>query len=106
HFTSSDIDPRVALPGDYAFTASDNGTHSFSGAGTLYTTGAETIAATDTATSSITGSATVNVSALIQATKLSVTTSVSTTTAGNVFSVTITAQDDSGVTATGYRGTV
>jgi hypothetical protein len=106
HFTSSDSDSRVALPGDYTFGAGDNGTHTFSGGVTLYTIGGQTIAATDTLTSTITGSATVNVSPLIQATKFSVATSVSTTTAGNLFSVTVTAQDDNGNTATGYRGTV
>src|SRR5262249_4025557 len=66
----------------------------------------QTITATDSLTPSITGTATVNVSQLIQATKLKVTPSVTVTTAGSAFSVTVTAQDDNGVTANGYRGTV
>jgi hypothetical protein len=51
HFTSSDT--AASLPGDYPFTAADNGTHSFSA--TLNTVGPQSITATDTVTPSITG---------------------------------------------------
>src|SRR5262249_17767161 len=88
-FTSSD--GAAALPSPYVFTALDNGTHTFTNGVTLNTTGSQTVTATDSVIPSITGSAAVNVSALIQATKLVVTPSVSTTTAGNLFSVTVTA---------------
>jgi hypothetical protein len=106
HFTSSDLDSHVVLPGDYTFLPADNGAHTFTNGATLFTTGTQTITATDTFDATINGSATVNVSPLIQATKFAVSTSVSTTTAGNLFSVTVTAQDDNGNTATGYLGTV
>jgi hypothetical protein len=104
NFATSDL--GGTMPGPYAFTATDAGTHTFTGGATLNTTGSQTISATDSVAGTITGSASVNVSQLIQATKFAVTPSVSSTTAGTVFSVTVTAQNDSGATATGYRGTV
>jgi hypothetical protein len=58
-FTSSDQDPGVVLPADYTFTAADNGTHTFSGGATLYTTGDQTITATDTLDNTLTGTLTV-----------------------------------------------
>jgi hypothetical protein len=48
-FRTSDPDPGVVLPTDYTFTASDQGTHTFSGGFTLITPGDQTITATDTA---------------------------------------------------------
>jgi hypothetical protein len=51
HFTSSDT--QAALPGDYTFTASDNGIHTFGAV--LYTVGTQSITATDTVDSTITG---------------------------------------------------
>jgi hypothetical protein len=56
HFTSSDA--AADLPGDYTFTAADNGSHTFSGAVTLKTAGSGSVTATDTASSSINGSQT------------------------------------------------
>ena len=106
HFTTSDQDPGIILPADYSFSAGDNGAHTFTAGVTLNTLGNQTITATDTATAGITGTASVNVSPLIQATHFVVTPSVNTTTAGSVLSVTVTAEDDAGATATGYRGTV
>src|SRR5439155_1174893 len=50
HFTSTD--GLAALPADYAFTAADAGTHTFSV--TLKTAGTKSVTATDAATSSIT----------------------------------------------------
>jgi hypothetical protein len=58
-FTSSDV--AAGLPGNYTFTSTDKGKHSFSV--TLNTTGSQTITATDTVTSSIEGSAGVTVNA-------------------------------------------
>jgi hypothetical protein len=60
-FSTSDRDPNVVLPADYTFTASDQGTHTFSGGFTLITPGDQTITATDTADNTIVGSATVTV---------------------------------------------
>src|SRR5262249_21905522 len=47
HFTSSD--GQAVLPADYTFTATDAGTHTFSGGVTLKTAGSQTVTATDTA---------------------------------------------------------
>jgi hypothetical protein len=58
-FRTTDPDPGVILPADYLFTASDQGTHTFSGAFTLLTPGDETLTATDIA-NGLTGSATVH----------------------------------------------
>ncbi len=57
HFTSTDS--RAVLPANYAFTAADNGVHTFSA--TLKTTGMQSLIATDTVTSSITGKQTITV---------------------------------------------
>ncbi len=57
HFTSSDS--QAVLPGNYTFTAADNGVHTFSA--TLKSAGSQSIVATDTATSTIAGSQTVTV---------------------------------------------
>ncbi|HEY3321297.1 MAG TPA: kelch repeat-containing protein [Planctomycetota bacterium] len=51
HFTSSD--PQAVLPGDYTFTAADQGVQSFSV--TLKTAGTQSITATDTAPTAIAG---------------------------------------------------
>ena len=59
-FTSTDIDPAVVLPSDYAFSPDDQGIHTFVGGFTLITPGDQTLTSTDTA-SGITGSATVTV---------------------------------------------
>jgi hypothetical protein len=60
-FSTTDRDPNVVLPADYTFTASDQGTHTFSSGFTLITPGDQTIAASDTTDNSIVGSATVTV---------------------------------------------
>ena len=91
------------MPANYTFTAADAGVHTFTGL-TLKTAGSQTVTATDTVTSSITGSATVAVSPAAAST-LVVTAPASATT-GAPFSVTVTAKDPYGNTATGYTGTV
>jgi hypothetical protein len=58
-FTTSDQDPQVSLPTAYTFTSTDNGTHTFSGGATLYTSGDQTIIVTDTSDNTITGTLTV-----------------------------------------------
>ena len=60
-FSTSDPDPGVVLPADYTFTASDQGTHTFSSGFTLITPGDQTLTATDTSDTTIVGSATVTV---------------------------------------------
>jgi hypothetical protein len=58
-FSTSDQDPQVTVPANYTFTAADNGTHTFSGGATLYTTGDQTITVTDTLDNTLTGTLTV-----------------------------------------------
>ncbi|MDB5341499.1 MAG: hypothetical protein JWN70_7118 [Planctomycetaceae bacterium] len=54
HFTSSDV--AGIIPGNYTFTTTDSGVHTFSSV-TLKTAGSQNIKATDTASSSLTGTA-------------------------------------------------
>jgi hypothetical protein len=64
-WTTSDVDPGVVVPADYAFTSgagADNGVHTFAGAVILVTPGDQTLTATDTV-SGITGGTTVTVTA-------------------------------------------
>jgi hypothetical protein len=60
-FATTDPDPGVVLPADYAFTPADQGTHTFSGGVTLVTPGDQVVSATDTTDNTIAGSATVTV---------------------------------------------
>ncbi len=57
HFTSSNL--TAALPGNYAFTVADNGSHVFRV--TLNSSGNQTVVATDSIVNSITGQATIAV---------------------------------------------
>jgi S-adenosylmethionine hydrolase len=100
-FTSSDAYPGV-LPGDYSFTAADNGTHTFAGV-TLFSAGAQTLTTQDTANGPITGSATVAVVAAPADHFL--ITSPSTAVSGTPFDVTVTALDPYGNVDTNYAGT-
>jgi hypothetical protein len=102
HFTSSD--PAAVLPADYTFTGSDAGVHKFTGI-VLVTAGSRSVSATDTASASIAGSQSgivVNPGATI----LGVSGLPSPSTAGVAGTLTVTAQDKYGNTATGYLGTV
>jgi subtilisin-like proprotein convertase family protein len=105
HFSSSDPAAGVQLPADYTFTAPDQGRHTFPGGVTLQTAGSQTVTVTDIVTGSVTGSATVSVVAPAPATRLALSVP-SGTTAGSAFSITVTALDANGNTATGYTGTV
>jgi hypothetical protein len=99
HFTSSDA--KAVLPADSTLTT---GVGTFSV--TLKTAGTQSIKATDTVTSTITGSQTgitVNPAA---ASVLVVSGFPSPSTAGVPGSVTVTAEDAFGNTATGYTGMV
>ena len=101
HFTSTDA--QAVLPANYTFTTADAGTHIFTGV-VLKTAGSRTVTATDTATATIAGTGTVAVSPAA-ASALAVTAPPSAA-AGVPFSVTVTARDLYGNTATGYTGTV
>jgi hypothetical protein len=98
HFTSSD--PQAVLPPDSTLT---NGAGTFSV--TLKTAGTQSITASDTVNAGMTGSESGLSVTAAAATRLVITgpSSVPTNTS---FSVTVTAVDAYGNTATGYRGTV
>jgi outer membrane protein assembly factor BamB len=102
HFTSTD--PAAVLPADYTFTAANAGTHTFSV--TLKTAGSQGIRARDTVTSTITGAQYGIVVTPGAAKTLAVSGVASPYVAGVAHSVTVTALDAYGNTATGYRGTI
>ena len=64
-FRTTDLDPGVLLPADYAFTLADGGVHTFTNTGlgetTLLTPGDQTLTVTDTSDNTITGSTIVTV---------------------------------------------
>jgi hypothetical protein len=64
-FSTTDADPGVVLPADYAFTAADAGVHTFTDTGlgetTLVTPGDQTLTVTDTADATIPGNTVVTV---------------------------------------------
>jgi subtilisin-like proprotein convertase family protein len=101
HFTSSD--PQACLPADYTFTAADAGTHTFST--TLKTAGTQWFATADTVNSALTGTEAGIMVSPAAASRLAVSAPTGAT-AGMPFSVTVTARDAYGNTATGYTGTV
>ncbi len=102
-FTSSD--PAATLPDDYTFQVGDNGTHTFTDAVILHTSGSMTVTVTDTGNGSLTDTESWSVSAGA-ATTLDLTPDGGSATAGSAFSVTVTAYDSYGNPATGYTGTV
>jgi hypothetical protein len=100
HFTSSDS--FAALPADYTFTATDAGTHTFTV--TFGSPGTQTVTVADAAAGSIKATSSgVFVTGIVSNFKVTAPASV---TAGSSFSFTVTAQDQSGNTITGYGGTV
>jgi hypothetical protein len=100
HFSSSDA--LAVLPADYTFSSADQGVHTFTV--TLKRAGTQGITATDTVTGAINGSASVSVAPA--AAVMLVITGPSSVSAGTPFSITVTALDAYGNTATGYTGTV
>jgi Concanavalin A-like lectin/glucanases superfamily len=100
-FTSSDSYPGL-LPANYAFTASDKGTHAF--VVSLFTAGAQTLTVEDMANTSITGSSTVTVQAAPANHFL--ITAPSTADSGTPFDVTVTAVDAYNNVDTSYTGTI
>jgi subtilisin-like proprotein convertase family protein len=101
HFSSTD--PRAVLPANYTFTTADAGSHTFSA--TLTTAGTQSLRATDTVNGSLTGAGAAITVSPATASRL-VVSAPAGATAGTAFSVTVTAQDAYGNTATGYAGTV
>ncbi len=106
HFTSTD--GQATVPANYTFTngaGADNGTHTFTNGVTLKTAGTQSITVTDTGTGSITGTQSAITVNPAGAATYAVSGFTNPTTAGVAHSVTVTAQDAFGNTATGYRGT-
>ena len=105
HFTSTDA--KATLPGDYTLVSGDHGTHTFPAGLTLKTAGSQTVRATQfpLARDSITGSQGVIVTPAAAST-LTVSGLTSPRTAGTAGTITVTAKDAYGNTATGYTGTV
>lgn len=103
HFQSPD--GRATLPADYTFTAADGGVHTFVNGATLIAAGSSSVKAVDTVTGTLSDVVPVTV---LPGVAVSFTLSVASTnpTAGVGFSVTVTALDTYGNTATGYAGTV
>jgi hypothetical protein len=106
-FTTTDphTSPAPTLPANYTFVpATDSGTHTFTNAVGLLTTGTWNVVATEVS-GTPTGSQSVVVNPAT-ASILSVTGLPASSTAGNSQAVTVTAKDAFGNTASGYRGTV
>ena len=100
--TSTDA-KAVFAPTPYTFTATDAGVHTFTG--TLKTSGSQTITASDIA-DGLTGSESAILVNSAAAISLVVTGYPTPATAGVVQSVTVTAKDQFGNTATGYTGSI
>ena len=105
HFTSSDAAAGVVLPGEYTFSPTDNGVHTFVNAVTLVTAGAQTITATDAAAAAITGTGNVTVGAAVIS-RFSLVASANPVTAGTPFTLSLTVLDALGNVVTGYTGKV
>ena len=102
HFSSTDA--KAVLPADYKFTAADAGVHTFSV--TLKTAGSQGVRARDTVSRTITG-AQYGIVVNPGAAKVLVVSGLSSPrTAGVAGTVTVTAKDAYGNTATGHTGTV
>jgi hypothetical protein len=102
--TFSSTDGQAMLPANYLFTAADMGVHTFTGV-VLRTAGNQMVTARDTVFGTITGSAPVTVTPAAAST-LALSDLPPSVTAGVPATVTVTARDPFGNTATGYRGSV
>jgi streptogramin lyase len=101
--TLASSDSQATFPADYAFTAADQGVHTFIGV-VLRTAGSQTITAQDTVSTSING--TTGVAVTPAAADHFTVSAPAGSVAGTPFSVTVTAFDPYGNAATGYTGTV
>jgi hypothetical protein len=102
HFASSD--GSATVPANYAFSAGDAGSHTFTPGVTFRTLGSQSVTASDISNAGITGSASTTVVAG-SATHLAVSIPASVA-AGSPFTVTVTAKDLLNNTAASYTGTV
>ena len=104
HLTSTDA--GAVLAADVAFTAADNGRHTFTGGVRFGTAGNQRVTATDTASPSITGQSGPVLVFLPDATHFDVEIFSSTVTTGQAVDVRVTARNDNNDIDQGYRGTV
>lgn len=104
--TFSSPDGQAVLPGNYPFTISDNGTHTFTNGITLKTAGTQSIVVDQSDDGSIDGSQTGIIVNPGSASTLSVSGISDPVTAGTASNVSVTAKDAYNNTATGYTGTV
>jgi hypothetical protein len=102
HFTSSDS--AATLPADYTYTPADQSSHTFTV--TLQTAGTQTITVNDSSNVAVTGTASVLDLDYVPGLHFVVSPSVTTTTAGAPFDVTLTALDQYNNVAVHYVGTV
>jgi hypothetical protein len=101
-FQSTDL--QAALPAAYTFTPTDQGAHTF--AATFRTLGTQALWVTDTAQPGLAGGRpNILVVSPGQAAKFSIVATAAAT-AGSPFDITVTAQDTSGNTVSGYTGMV
>jgi hypothetical protein len=98
-FTSTDA--AAILPAVYTFAPGDAGVHTFNS--TLETAGIRSLTATDQATSGITGT---EAGIVVKPASFVVAGYPSSTVAGTSHTLTVTAKNADGATATGYTGTI
>jgi hypothetical protein len=103
-FSKSDSGAGSSVPANYAFTAGDNGVHTFTNGVTLVTAGSQPVMVTDTITNTINGILTAIVNPA-GAAHLAVG-GPANAAAASAFSITVTALDAYNNMATAYRGTV
>src|SRR5262249_41090267 len=101
HFPSSD--PQASLPGDYTFTAADQGSHLF--AVVLRTAGTQSVTAADTSDPTIVGTEG-GVAVRPAAASMFLVWGFPDIVAGQTGTFTVTAEAPYGNLATGYAGTV
>ena len=102
----STTDPQAVVPANYTFvtgSGSDNGVHTF--AVTFKTAGTQSITAADTTANNVTGAQSGIIVRTPAAVNLAITAPIGAT-AGNSFSISVTARDASGAAASGYTGTI
>jgi hypothetical protein len=100
----SSTDAAAALQGDYTFTASDKGSHTFAAA--LLTAGTQTIAVTDKGAPSLTSAEVGIAVSPAAASTLAFANLAPAAVAGGAQAITVITRDAYGNTATGYMGTV
>jgi hypothetical protein len=102
---SSTDNRMTGLPSTYTFTAADAGSHTFTSV-VLATVGNRTVSATDSDMSTIAGNAAVTVTAAPASRLVFTTPPPDPITAGQAFSVTVTAEDPYGNQAGSFDGDV